>query len=447
MRRYSLRSSSGRDTRRTLWGNGCARLSPPGLHPTRSLESHALESRALRLLVQHLGLCDERYTPTFRGFDSFTGYLLGAEDYYYHNRSDSGFSGLDLRRSAASGASGRLPPACTSEAGVYSTSVFTQTVQTIVDERNKEAPLFIYMPFQSVHGPLMAPADCIERYPASMDKERRTYAGMVSALDDAVLRIERTFTTAGIWNQTLLVFTTDNGGPLGSANNFPLRGHKSTAWEGGVRGVAFVRGTHDPVLDALGFRVPPHSRTLELMHSTDWLPTLAEALDLTPSSPFPLDGFSQWGVLTRGEPTTRTMIIHNCPAAGAGKRGGAIRAGPMKLLFMSSEMQVPNGTAQTPPPGFNGTELNCPVPPPINGEWLFDVVNDPRECINLAAEHPPSRQRLVKLFDEYRRTAVADLALSHGVTDPQADPKKREDGAWGPWSARSDKCLWGGQAT
>jgi arylsulfatase B len=99
-----------------------------------------------------------------------------------------------------------------------------------------------------------------------MDKERRTYAGMVSALDDAVLRIERTFTTAGIWNQTLLVFTTDNGGPLGSANNFPLRGHKSTAWEGGVRGVAFVRGTHDPVLDALGFRVPPHSRTLELMH-------------------------------------------------------------------------------------------------------------------------------------------------------------------------------------
>jgi arylsulfatase A-like enzyme len=98
-----------------------------------------------------------------------------------------------------------------------------------------------------------------------MNKNRRTYAGMVSALDDAVARVEAAYVRAGIWNNTLLVFTTDNGGPSGSANNFPLRGHKATAWEGGVHGVAFVRG----------YGIPAGTTTKELMHSTDWLPTLA----------------------------------------------------------------------------------------------------------------------------------------------------------------------------
>ena len=54
---------------------------------------------------------------------------------------------------------------------------------------------------------------------------------MVSALDDAVANIEKIYKKAGIWDKTVLVFTTDNGGPEHSANNWPLRGHKNTAWE------------------------------------------------------------------------------------------------------------------------------------------------------------------------------------------------------------------------
>ena len=172
----------------------------------------------------HLGYCDERYSPTFRGFDSFLGYLNGAEDYYEHTRQDSGFSGLDLRNSSTTerpSAAPQLPPACTTANGTYSTDLFTGEVERIVANHIQSAdtvrPLFIYMPFQSVHGPLQAPQSFINLYPASLDKSRRTYAGMVSALDAAVGRLEDIYTKAGLWNDTVLVFTTDNGGPLKSA--------------------------------------------------------------------------------------------------------------------------------------------------------------------------------------------------------------------------------------
>ena len=187
----------------------------------------------------HLGYCDERYSPTFRGFDSFLGYLIGAEDYFEHTREDSGFSGLDLRNSSTterpSAAPPQLPPACTTANGTYSTDLFTGEVERIVANHIQSArrtgggdtstigtvdtvrPLFVYMPFQSVHGPLQAPQSFINLYPASLDKSRRTYAGMVSALDAAVGRLEDIYTKAGLWNDTVLVFTTDNGGPLKSA--------------------------------------------------------------------------------------------------------------------------------------------------------------------------------------------------------------------------------------
>jgi len=392
----------------------------------------------------HLGLCDERMTPTYRGFDSFTGYLLGAEDYFNHTRSDSGFTGLDLRNSTTLSDANTMPPTTHLAYGTYSTDVFVSAVERVVGAwAEGDAPLFVYLPFQSVHAPLQAPAKYIDKYPASMNKNRRTYAGMVSALDDAVARVEAAYVRAGIWNNTLLVFTTDNGGPSGSANNFPLRGHKATAWEGGVHGVAFVRG----------YGIPAGTTTKELMHSTDWLPTLAglagAAAAAAAAAGLPLDGVDQWGVLARGEPTTRTMVIHNSPGANESlsKCGGALRLGRFKYLRAGSKMQVKGGVAQTPPPGFTPPPgIVCAPPrahPPL-GEWLFDIKNDPYECTNLAqnASHAADLRRITAAFAAYRRSAVPDLASSHHVSDPAADPTKRADGAWGPWSDRSSMCVY-----
>ena len=337
-----------------------------------------------------------------------------------------------------------MPPATHLAFGWYSTDVFVSAVERVVGAwAEGDKPLFVYLPFQSVHAPLQAPAACTGKYPAWMDADRRTYAGMVSALDAAVARVEAAYVRAGMWNDTLLVFTTDNGGPLGSANNFPLRGHKATAWEGGVRGVAFVRG----------HGIPAGTTTTQLMHSTDWLPTLAGlggaggAAGPWPGG-LPLDGVDQWGVLARGENTTRTMVIHNSPGANESlsASGGALRVGRFKYLRAGGRMQVPAGVAQTPPPGFTPPPgLVCAPPAPsVAGEWLFDIERDPHECTNLAgnAAHAADLRRITATFAAYRRSAVADLASSHLVSDPAANPTKQPDGAWGPWSTRSSLCVY-----
>ena len=157
----------------------------------------------------HLGFCDERYTPTFRGFDSFTGYLCGAEDYYQHTRGYNGYKGLDFRNSTSLSSAGKLPPADYTHNGSYSAHIFAAQVDRIASAHDPRKPLFLYVPLQSVHAPLEAPQHYIDAYNKTIkDKSRRKYAGMVSAMDEAVRNIVDSFVKAGLWNDTLLVFTT-----------------------------------------------------------------------------------------------------------------------------------------------------------------------------------------------------------------------------------------------
>ena len=104
-----------------------------------------------------------------------------------------------------------------------------------------------YLALQSVHNPYDVPplstVDINKTFPEIVDYTRRIYAGMLYAMDVAVGRVEDIYKQAGLWDDTVLVFTTDNGG-IGPGSNFPLRGAKVLLWEGGIRGVSFVRGTN-----------------------------------------------------------------------------------------------------------------------------------------------------------------------------------------------------------
>lgn len=158
----------------------------------------------------HLGDCDERYLPTFRGFDHFLGYMAGAQSYYHHAG--------DFRNGSAGDG---LPP-CVGEsvANNYSTLLYAseaariarwhaQTRPTfedgddIVPTTTMSKPLFLYLAFQSVHNPYDVPPvsliDVNESFPDIVQYNRRIYAGMVKCLDDAVADVVQAYKDEGLW--------------------------------------------------------------------------------------------------------------------------------------------------------------------------------------------------------------------------------------------------------
>ena len=117
--------------------------------------------------------------------------------------------------------------------GSYSTPLFANKTIDIIEAHNASSqPLFIYLAFQSVHSPLQAPAEWIEKYSWIEATSRRTLAAMTSCMDYEISRIVASLKGKDMWTNTLLVMVADNGGPPYVANsNWPMRGGKWTMWE------------------------------------------------------------------------------------------------------------------------------------------------------------------------------------------------------------------------
>lgn len=155
-----------------------------------------------------------------------------------------------------------------------------------IAQRNPARPLFLYLAFNAPHQPLEAPDRYLSQYPA-LTGERKTYAAMVSCLDEQVGRVRAALAAAGMQNNTLIVFQSDNGGNLSfGGRNTPLRGGKHTPYEGGTRVPAFAW---------YPTRWQPRVTT-ELTHTMDWLPTLAALAEAR--MPPEIDGLNLGGVLS-----------------------------------------------------------------------------------------------------------------------------------------------------
>ena len=166
--------------------------------------SHSLIFLFFILKSRHLGTCDEGYLPTERGFDSYVGYLAGGSSYYNH--------AADFRNGTNSSALG-APTACvgstSSVNGRYSAELFASEAARIAVNHNASKPLFLYLAMQNVHNPYdVPPIDVNHTYPEILEYERRVYAGMVAELDTAVANVTAAFEQAGLWQDTLFIFTT-----------------------------------------------------------------------------------------------------------------------------------------------------------------------------------------------------------------------------------------------
>ncbi|XP_022099657.1 arylsulfatase B-like [Acanthaster planci] len=187
----------------------------------------------------HLGMYKKACWPTRRGFDSYFGYLLGKEEYFTHKRNGS----LDFRD--------QENPVWNYN-GIYSTHLFTQRAQDILRQhsQNSNQPFFLYLPFQAVHSPLEVPEQYMIPYWHIQDKFRRIYAGMVACMDEGIGNITQTMDQLGLWKDTVLIFSTDNGGQIYlGGNNWPLRGWKESLWEGGTHKVSLFeqRSSTSPI--------------------------------------------------------------------------------------------------------------------------------------------------------------------------------------------------------
>lgn len=388
----------------------------------------------------HLGMYKKDCLPTRRGFDTYFGYLTGSEDYYTHVRCvpipghNTTRCALDLREGEE---------VATGFKGEYSTELFSQRAVSVIAEHDPNKPLFLYVALQSVHAPLQVPEHYLTPYSFIKDSSRRLYAGMVSAMDQAVGNITLALQDAGLWSNTVLVFSTDNGGQtLCGGSNWPLRGRKWSLWEGGVRGVGFVSG---PLL------MQPGTISHELIHISDWLPTLVGLAGGAVNSTKPLDGFNMWNSISKGFHSPRLELLHNIDPlyddiAPCTKHllnlahvvsnhswstfgfnvsiHAAIRSSNWKLLT-----GYPGCDIWFPQPGHNSTESSPSNRDPLKPVMLFDIEKDPEERNELSAQFPTVVEYLLTRLHHHQQNA---LPINFPDNDPNCDPGPT--GAWGPWA-------------
>ena len=296
----------------------------------------------------HLGYPNE-YHPNERGFDWFYGLLQGSRKYFPIENVSPHRVILENKTPTA-------------ESG-YVTDRFGDAAVRFINENNDE-PFFLFVSFTAPHSPNQPKQSDLDRIKHIENKRRRNYAGLVVALDDNVGKILMALKKNGIEENTLVIFTNDNGGQTKTgANNGKLRGRKGTLWEGGIRVPWAMRWPA---------KIKPGQVIDDPIISLDILPTLLAAAGRSVDVSWKLDGRSFLPLLTGEKKSlpTRTLFWRQ-----GGSRGKiALREGSWKLIHNRNE------TGAKPE--------------------LYDLGSDPSETNNLTSTQ---EELLTKLSKRCRR--------------------------------------------
>lgn len=283
----------------------------------------------------HLGTAPE-YHPLKRGFSEFFGFLAGAHSYLDSNDRRSG----SILR-------GTEPV----EEKEYLTDAFSREAVSFIDRHSKE-PFFLYLAYNAVHAPMHATDKYLERFPNIADPKRRSYAAMLSAMDDGVGAVLNQLTKKGILDNTLLLFINDNGGPeqANASDNGPLRMGKSQVYEGGIR---------VPFLMQWPARLPKATEYAAPMISLDVRATAVAAAGAKTLSEKPLDGVDLMPyVLGRKQsPPHDTLVWRKGWSMAAVRRGDwkLVQLGvkPCELYNLADDIGEQNDLAEREPHRVN----------------------------------------------------------------------------------------------
>lgn len=287
-------------------------------------------------------------------------------------------------------------PATDVPSGTYLADFLTDRAEDFI-RRNHKSPFFLYLPHFGVHSPHEAKTEWIEKFrdrPAAGGHHDPVYAAMIASVDESVGRIVRLLDELHLTQNTLVIFSSDNGGVGGYVregvkasgditDNAPLRSGKGSLYEGGVRVPWIARwpGTIPPGIS--------HAPVI----SVDILPTFAELAGVPRGSMPDVDGVSLAGLLRSGgtEAPQRDLFWHFPGYLGAGKGAwrttpvSAIRSGRWKLLEFLEDRRVE----------------------------LYDLEADLSQTLNLADTQPEKAKELLEKLNRWRAAVSAPMPQSN----------------------------------
>jgi len=289
----------------------------------------------------HLGMAPH-FHPFKRGYDEFYGFLHGGHSYI-----DPGL--------------GTFNPILRGTEHVdeeeYLTDAFSREAVAFI-ERHKSEPFFLYLAYNAVHTPLQAPERHKNSFAGITDVKRRTYAGMLQAMDEGIGRVLSTLKRLELEQNTLLFFINDNGGPTANgSSNGSLRATKGTMYEGGIRVPFMVKWPSrlkggqvydDPVI------------------ALDILPTAAAAAGARIPEDRPIDGVNLLPYLVGG----KDGLPHDVLFWRSGQNH-AVRKGRFKLVTMNGQTS------------------------------LYDLSNDISESRDLSVQKPDTLRELQESLDRW----------------------------------------------
>ena len=335
----------------------------------------------------HLGSKPE-WGPNHFGFEHSYGSLAGGIAPYNHRYKKGDYSATWHRNHKLLEEEGHVTDLLTNEA-----------VKWIREKSSADnpKPFFLYVPFTAVHLPIREPDEWLEKVPRKITGDvARQYSACIMHFDAAVGRIVKAIDKAGEKKNTLIVFTSDNGGttaqnndtkypddncPNGrlTGNNLPLRGQKGSLYEGGIR-VPTIARWPEKLKSGTEFDTP--------VCIVDWMPTFCAlaGTKVAPSEP-KWDGVNLWPALD-GQAKLAKRSLH---IAGPGGSRWALRDGDWKLILTRHKNRNAGGKVKVE---------------------LFNLTNDPNEKIDLAGKNPEKVAELKVKFEKQRKL---DLSSRGGL--------------------------------
>lgn len=409
------------------------------------------------------------HTPEGRGFDESLIYFEHKNDYWTQTLAQSACT--EYTSANASFPNGPAPivdlwsdgaPATTLNGTDYEEYLFRDRVMDIINRAaSSDTPLFLVYTPHVAHCPLMVPKEQLAKFNLSDDEAachvgasldntpyifpgstiadfrcRSQYAAMVNLLDEVLGNITGLLKSKGLWEDTFMMLSSDNGGPLGptesGASNSPLRGGKYSEFEGGIRATAFASGGYLPA-------AVRGSQLDGIMAIGDWYGTFAKMGGVDPADPVaaaaglpPVDSMDLWPYLSgaaSSSPRTELPVSSQTLIQGQYK----FMQGNMPTATWQGDM-YPNASSVTANP-VSGAVLKCGTT-----GCLFDVVADYTEHVEISGHYPAitaaMRQRLAVLSQGfYSNSDVGVDDCPPGITMPCAcyDALHKWNGYFGPY--------------